>query len=102
MGGGGIMLAIDMLLRRELKIPKYADSSGNLRASKVYRLAKVILSQLNIEGYLVMDPKISNQEMWHSANGSVKALKEADVYVLGKPQDLAPIAIKLLRRQVKK
>jgi len=76
MGGGGAMLAADAFMRHGIDIANYADSSGNPTASKVYRLAKVILSMPGIEAYAVCSPNIASQEMWHSARGLVKAFKE--------------------------
>lgn len=76
MGGGAAMLGADALARHGLKIANYADTSGNPTASKVYRVAKVILSQPGIEGYIVTDINISSQEMWHSARGLARAFRE--------------------------
>jgi succinyl-CoA synthetase beta subunit len=52
-GGGGAILGVDALNRQGLKIANYADTSGNPTAAKVYRAAKVILSQAGIEGYML-------------------------------------------------
>lgn len=76
MGGGAAMLGADALARHGFKIANYADSSGNPTASKVYRLAKVILSQPGIEAYVAMDVNISSQEMWHTARGLARAFRE--------------------------
>jgi succinyl-CoA synthetase beta subunit len=76
MGGGGAMLGADALVRHGLRIANYADTSGNPTASKVYRCAKIILSQPGIEAYVVMDINISSQEMWHSARGLARAFRE--------------------------
>jgi succinyl-CoA synthetase beta subunit len=76
MGGGASMLGADALARHGLKIANYADSSGNPTASKVYRLARVILSQPGIEGYFAADINISSQEMWHTARGLARAFRE--------------------------
>jgi len=76
MGGGGSMLGADALIRHGFTIANYADTSGNPTATKVYRIAKIILAQPGIDGYIVMDPNISSQEMWHSARGMVKAIIE--------------------------
>jgi succinyl-CoA synthetase beta subunit len=76
MGGGGAMLAADALVRRGLKIANYSDTSGNPTGAKVYRIAKVILSQTGIEGYIVACPNMASQEMWYSALGLVKAFRE--------------------------
>ena len=75
-GGGGAMVGADALMRHGLKIANYADTSGNPTASKVYRVIKMIFSQPNIAGYILMGPVIANQEQWHHAHALVKALRE--------------------------
>lgn len=75
-GGGGAILGVDALNRQGLKIANYADTSGNPTAAKVYRAAKVILSQAGIEGYMLGGFIVANQEQWHHAHGVVKALRE--------------------------
>ena len=75
-GGGGAILGVDALNRQGLKIADYADTSGNPTAAKVYRAAKVILSQAGIEGYMLGGFIVANQEQWHHAHGVVKALRE--------------------------
>jgi len=75
-GGGGAMLGADALIRHGLKLADYADTSGNPTASKVYRVIKLIFSQLNIDGYVLMGACIANQEQWHHAHAVVKALRE--------------------------
>jgi succinyl-CoA synthetase beta subunit len=75
-GGGGAILGVDALNRRGLKIANYSDSSGDPTASKVYRLAKTILAQLGIEGFLLGGFIVANQEQWHHAHALVKAFKE--------------------------
>jgi len=67
---------VDGLTRVGLKIPNYADTSGNPTAAKVYRAAKVIFSQPGIEGYMLGGFMFANQEQWHHAHGVVKALRE--------------------------
>jgi succinyl-CoA synthetase beta subunit len=76
LGGGGAILGVDALTREGLKIADYADTSGNPPASKVYRAAKVILSQPGIEAYFLGGFMYANQEQWHHAHGVVKALRE--------------------------
>jgi succinyl-CoA synthetase beta subunit len=76
MGGGGAILGVDGLNRVGLKIPNYADTSGNPTAAKVYRAAKIIFSQPGIEGYMLGGFMYANQEQWHHAHGVVKALRE--------------------------
>lgn len=75
-GGGGAILGVDALNRQGLKIANYADTSGNPTAAKVYRVAKLILSQPNIEAYVLAGHIVANQEQWHHAHGVVKALRE--------------------------
>ena len=75
-GGGGAMLGADALVRHGLKLADYADTSGNPTASKVYRIVKLILSQPNIDGYILMGAVVANQEQWHHANALVRALRE--------------------------
>jgi succinyl-CoA synthetase beta subunit len=75
-GGGGAMLGADALIRHGLKIADFADTSGNPTASKVYRIVKLIFSQPNIEGYILMGAVVANQDQWHHANALVRALRE--------------------------
>lgn len=75
-GGGAAMLGIDALNRVGLKAANYADTSGNPTASKVYRVAKLILSQPGIEGYFLAGFLMANQEQWHHAHALVKVLRE--------------------------
>ena len=75
-GGGAAMIGMDALSRVGLKPANFADTSGNPVASKIYRVAKVVLSQPNIEGYLLAGFLIANQEQWHHAHALVKVLKE--------------------------
>jgi succinyl-CoA synthetase beta subunit len=75
-GGGGAILGVDALNFQGLKIANYADTSGNPTAAKVYRAVKVILSQPDIEGYMLGGFVVANQEQWHHAHGIVKALRE--------------------------
>ena len=70
------MLGADALFRHGLKLANYADTSGNPTASKVYRIIKIILSQPNIDGYVMMGAGIANQEQWHHAHALVRALRE--------------------------
>ncbi|MFH0848608.1 MAG: ATP-grasp domain-containing protein [archaeon] len=75
-GGGGAILGVDALQRQGLKNATYSDTSGNPTASKCYRIAKLILSIPNIEGYMLGGFIVANQEQWHHAHGIVKALRE--------------------------
>jgi succinyl-CoA synthetase beta subunit len=75
-GGGAAILGVDALNKVDLKAADYADTSGNPTASKVYRVAKIILSMPHIEGYFLAGFMMANQEQWHHAHGLVKALRE--------------------------
>jgi succinyl-CoA synthetase beta subunit len=74
--GGAALLAADTLTRQGLKLANFAETSGNPTASKVYRCAKIILSQVGIEGYCLVGAVIANQDQRHHAHGLVKAFRE--------------------------
>ena len=76
MGGGGAMLGVDGLNKQGLRVPDFADTSGNPPASKVYRAAKLVFSQPGIDGYMLGGFMAANQEQWHHAHGVVKAPRE--------------------------
>ena len=75
-GGGGSMMSMDAVLDRGFKPANYCDTSGNPPASKVYRAAKIILSQPGIRGYFASGSGVASQEQYHSARGLVKAFHE--------------------------
>lgn len=75
-GGGGSMMSMDAVLKRGFKLANYCDTSGNPPASKVYRAAKIILSQPDIRGYFASGSGVASQEQYHSARGLVKAFQE--------------------------
>lgn len=76
-GGGGSMMGMDALQRNGYRVANFCDTSGNPPASKVYRAAKIILSQKNIAGYFGSGSGVASQEQFHSARGLVKAFREA-------------------------
>jgi succinyl-CoA synthetase beta subunit len=78
-GGGGSMMSMDAVLNRGFKLANYCDTSGNPSASKVYRAAKIILSQPNIKGYFASGSGVASQEQYHSARGLVKAFHEENL-----------------------
>ena len=80
-GGGGSMMSMDALLIQGFKIANYCDISGNPSASKVYRAAKIILSQKNIDGYFASGSGVASQEQFHSARGLVKAFRETNLNI---------------------
>ncbi len=75
-GGGGSMMSMDAVLKKGFKLANYCDTSGNPSASKVYRAAKVILSQPGIKAYFASGSGVASQEQFHSARGLVKAFHE--------------------------
>ena len=79
--GGGSMMSMDAVLNRGFKLANYCDTSGNPPASKVYRAAKVILSQPGIRGYFASGSGVASQEQFHSARGLVKAFTEEQLEI---------------------
>lgn len=75
-GGGGSMMSMDAVQSRGFKIANFTDTSGNPPASKVYRAAKIMLSQKNIDGYFGSGSGVASQEQVNSARGLVKAFRE--------------------------
>jgi succinyl-CoA synthetase beta subunit len=82
-GGGGSMMSMDAVLNRGFKLSNYCDTSGNPAASKVYRAAKIILSQPHIKGYFASGSGVASQEQYHSARGLVKAFHEENLDIPG-------------------
>jgi succinyl-CoA synthetase beta subunit len=80
-GGGGSMMSMDALLHRGYKLANFVDTSGNPPASKVYRAAKIILAQGEIDGYFASGSGVASQEQFHSARGLVKAFMEIPLTV---------------------
>ncbi len=76
LGGGGAMLGADALIRHGLKLANYAETSGSPTASKVYRIIKLVMSQPEIDGYIMMGAMVASQEQWHHAHAAVRALQE--------------------------
>lgn len=77
-GGGGSMMSMDALQKFGYRVANFCDTSGNPPASKIYRAAKIILSQQNIDGYFGSGSGVASQEQFHSARGIVKVLKEVN------------------------
>ncbi|MEM2591379.1 MAG: ATP-grasp domain-containing protein [Thermofilaceae archaeon] len=80
-GGGGSMMAMDALMRRGFKVANFCDTSGNPPASKVYRAAKIILAQPNIDAYFGSGSGVASQEQFHVARGLVKAFREENLSI---------------------
>ena len=97
-GGGGSMMSMDAALKEGFRIANFTDTSGNPPASKVYRAAKIILSQPGIDGYFASGSGVASQEQFHSARGLIKAFWEENpgipaVIRLGGNQEERAIAI---------
>jgi succinyl-CoA synthetase beta subunit len=75
-GGGGSMMSMDALLKQGFKLANFCDTSGNPPASKVYRAARIILTQGPVDGYFLSGSGVASQEQFHSARGLVKAFRE--------------------------
>lgn len=75
-GGGGSMMSMDAVIAEGYKIANFVDTSGNPPASKVYRAAKIILSQKGIDGYFASGSGVASQEQFHSARGLAKAFMD--------------------------
>lgn len=75
-GGGGSMMSMDAVLAKGFKLANYCDTSGNPPASKVYRAARIILSQPGLRGYFASGSGVASQEQYNSARGLVKAFEE--------------------------
>jgi succinyl-CoA synthetase beta subunit len=80
-GGGGSMMSMDAVLNRGYRLANFVDTSGNPPASKVYRAARIILSQGPIDGYFASGSGVASQEQFHSARGLVKAFMEVPLTV---------------------
>lgn len=80
-GGGGSMINMDALLAQGFQVANFTDTSGNPPASKVYRAARIVLSQPNIDGYFAGGSGVASQEQYHSARGLVKAFMDAALNV---------------------
>jgi len=59
------MLGVDGLNKQGLRVPNFADTSGNPPASKVYRAAKLVFSQKGIDA-TCWRLHGANQEQWHT------------------------------------
>lgn len=80
-GGGGSMMSMDALMKEGFAPANFCDTSGNPPACKVYRAAKILLSQPGIAGYFASGSGVASQEQWQSANGFVKAFRELGLRV---------------------
>lgn len=78
-GGGGSMMSMDAVTNAGFAIANFCDTSGNPSAAKVYRAARVILSQPGIVGYFGSGSGVASQEQFWSAYGLAKAFTELEL-----------------------
>jgi succinyl-CoA synthetase beta subunit len=78
-GGGGSMMSMDAIVNAGFTIANFTDTSGNPSASKVYRAARIILSQPDLVGYFGSGSGVASQEQYWSAYGLAKAFWELDL-----------------------
>lgn len=74
-------MSMDAVVAQGFKLANFTDTSGNPPASKVYRAAKIILSQQNIDAYFGSGSGVASQEQYHSARGLVKAFREENLSI---------------------
>jgi len=80
-GGGGSMMSMDAVTNEGFAIANFCDTSGNPSAAKVYRAARIILSQPGLVGYFGSGSGVASQEQFHSAYGLAKAFNEAGLSI---------------------
>jgi succinyl-CoA synthetase beta subunit len=80
-GGGGSMMSMDAVTNAGFAIANFCDTSGNPSAAKVYRAARIILSQPGLWGYFGSGSGVASQEQFWSAYGLAKAFNELQLDV---------------------
>ncbi len=78
-GGGGSMMSMDAITAEGFTVANFCDTSGNPSPAKVYRAARIILSQPGLVGYFGSGSGVANQEQFWSAYGLAKAFWEMDL-----------------------
>jgi succinyl-CoA synthetase beta subunit len=80
-GGGGSMMSMDAIMAEGFTIANFTDTSGNPSAAKVYRAARIILSQPGLIGYFGSGSGVASQEQFWSAYGLAKAFWELELSI---------------------
>lgn len=80
-GGGGSMMSMDAVTNEGFTLANFCDTSGNPSAAKVYRAARIILSQPGLIGYFGSGSGVASQEQFHSAYGLAKAFLELNISI---------------------
>src|SRR5256714_828580 len=78
-GGGGSLMSMDAIVNAGFTIANFTDTSGNPSASKVYRAARIILTQPDLVGYFGSGSGVASQGQYWSAYGLAKAFWELDL-----------------------
>src|SRR6266481_2534986 len=78
-GGGGSMMSMDAIVNAGFTVANFTDTSGNRPESKVYRAARIILTQPALIGYFGSGSGVASQEQYWSAYGLAKAFWELDL-----------------------
>ena len=80
-GGGGSMMSMDAVVNEGFTIANFTDTSGNPSAAKVYRAARIILTQPGLCGYFGSGSGVASQEQFWSAYGLAKAFWEMELSI---------------------
>lgn len=80
-GGGGSMMSMDAISAERFTPANFCDTSGNPSPAKVYRAARIILSQPGLVGYFGSGSGVANQEQFWSAYGLAKAFWELELSI---------------------
>jgi succinyl-CoA synthetase beta subunit len=78
-GGGGSMMSMDAATAAGFTLANFCDTSGNPSAAKVYRAARIILSQPDLVGYFGSGSGVASQEQFWSSYGLAKAFVELNL-----------------------
>jgi len=78
-GGGGSMMSMDAVTNAGFTLANFCDTSGNPSAAKVYRAARIILSQPGLVGYFGSGSGVASQDQFWSAYGLAKAFVELNL-----------------------
>ncbi len=106
-GGGGSMMSMDAITNVGFSIANFTDTSGNPSAAKVYRAARIILSQPGLCGYFGSGSGVASQEQFWSAYGLAKAFWELELDIPavirlgGNTEDRAVEILRSVNGQVK-
>jgi len=77
--GGGSLTTFDAILRHGGKPANYCEVGGNAPVSKIYKLAKLILSKPGVKGIAVITNVYSNSRVDFVARGLIKAMVELGI-----------------------